>query len=56
MMRRIRIFNSTEIQPNKETFVVMYEADKLNNNGDHSVEDYVQTCISWGRETLVFRR
>ena len=57
MQRRLRIINSTEIEPDGKTnYIIAVGADNLDIDGCHSVQNYVDDVIEMGRETLVFRR
>ncbi len=56
-MRRIRIINSMDIEPDEKTnYVIAFGLDTLNPSGPNSVERYIQICIDNNRETLVFAR
>lgn len=56
MQRRLKIINSTKIEPDCKTNYVIDCADTLEFDGLHSVEQYVEDAINANRDTLIFVR
>lgn len=56
MQKRLRIINSTEIEPDDEHYVIIFGAGTMNMKGLHSNESYIDQCHKLERGTLVYSR